>query len=53
MSTHKLGYPSLVDVRYRQAVVWLWPWECFIHDNGGNGSFDGDQGLSGFLFFKQ
>jgi len=38
MSAHKLGYPSLVDVRYRQAGVWLWPWECFIHDNGGNGS---------------
>lgn len=53
MSTHKLGYPSLVDVRYRRAGIWLWPWECFIHDNGGNGSFDGDQGLSGFLFFKQ
>lgn len=42
MSTHKLGFPSLVDVHYRQAVVWLWPWECFINDNSGNGSFDGD-----------
>ena len=42
MSTHKLGYPSLVDARYRQAGVWLWPWECFINDNGGNGSCDGD-----------
>jgi hypothetical protein len=51
MSPHNRGFPSLVDVHYRQAGVW--PWECFINDNGGNGSFDGDQGLSGFLFFKQ
>ncbi|MDB3884505.1 hypothetical protein N9320_02805 [Porticoccaceae bacterium] len=44
MSPHNRGFPSLVDVHYRHAGVWLWlwPWECFINDNGGNGSCDGD-----------
>ncbi|XXK45873.1 hypothetical protein ACMAY4_04875 [Porticoccaceae bacterium nBUS_17] len=42
MSPHNHGFPSLVDVHYRQAGVWLRPWECFINDNGGNGSCDGD-----------